>query len=415
MTSNKKLLATSCVMTISVFLAYPNIQETYAGKTFSKISLDEAPSARKKPASSHSSQTGDTAATSALRTVMKELREDSHTNFKRGEHPVTIRGGTCFTPSYEVPFSMETVLKRVIPGHDGRFPVLDTEAPEYRVHGKLEITFSDQEGNKILGGGSGTLISPCAVLTAGHCLFSRKYGWAERVEFFPGRNKETNPYGQASGSILLSVSGWVDSHNARYDMGVLILDKPIGMITGWLGVCHAKETDIKKTTKVHITGYPGDKGNSDEMWTMSHHLKGITEQSLVYEIDTAPGQSGSGVCATLIDKTTQHVIGIHSYGFSTHNLATRITLGKFRVILNWLESYQLAVDRRLTHSTGNFCSREDLAALEEPVSPPTSSEHMLLEEEIRQKKLTLAKKLSQQARALGEKLYYLMTCCISKK
>ncbi len=442
MTKQQKLLTVSCVIISSISFIYPNTQEAYAGKSHSKTSLlEEQPLGR-------TSLKASATPSENLQTVLQDLRASSAITFQKGAFPVKKKNGCYLTPycegsftSLSTAFSPEIVLKKVIPGKDGRAPVVDTEDPEYRVHGKIKMTFVNKKGEEYSGGGSGTLISPHHVLTAGHCLFSRKYGWAKRVEFFPGRNKEKNPYGGAVGSMLLSVKGWVENLNEEYDMGVLVLDRPIGYKTGWLGLCSAIEENAMKDIgrrKVHVTGYPGDKGGN-EMWTMGHTLKNSTSKKLFYEIDTYGGQSGSGVWTKLSEEIGHHVIGIHTYGdrSTRENSATRITFGKFMKVLGWLKEYQLkellhpsmfpkeenygeeAEPSDLESTNEDLYHSDSLEVLKEEVHKFPSDETFRAEsptpEKSQEDLLKIHQGLGQQFRILKSKLYDLVTCCFNKK
>jgi hypothetical protein len=78
--------------------------------------------------------------------------------------------------------------------------------------------------------------------------------------------------------------------------------------------------------KVHITGYPGDKGLK-QMWTMSHILKTTKTEQFYYEIDTAGGQSGSPIW---INKWGMPLIlGVHTLGANSINSGVRLSERKF--------------------------------------------------------------------------------------
>ncbi|OJX14198.1 MAG: hypothetical protein BGO77_00460 [Caedibacter sp. 37-49] len=241
----------------------------------------------------------------------------------------------------------EVILRRVRVGIDGRKRVNNTDTWPYSIHGHLILTFDNGESYI----GSGVLIGPHHVLTAGHNIYSHKpgEGWASNVIFVPAQNEELKPFGQAQGTILLSLNKWVLNKDKSYDMGMIILDQSIGYRTGWSGIISISN-NIIQNQKIHVTGYPGDKGQSHfkgtQMWTMDHTVKSHTDEEISYDIDTYPGQSGSAVWTELKDIRGQPVIAIHAYGESIYsnnegNSGTRISYPKFNCILNWLKSYQL--------------------------------------------------------------------------
>jgi hypothetical protein len=108
--------------------------------------------------------------------------------------------------------------------------------------------------------------------------------------------------------------------------------------------------DLLEGKLVHVTGFPGDKGEKDkqstQMWTMSH-VKNVLDNRITYEIDTAPGQSGSGIWTQWDGFQGYHVVAIHTYGArntsdeSSSNFGTRICCVKFECLINWMKQYQL--------------------------------------------------------------------------
>ena len=159
----------------------------------------------------------------------------------------------------------ETVLQRIKPNQDGRTRIQNTEDLKYRFHGHMIMEFIN--GKKYLG--SGALVGPHHVLTAGHNIYSHKQyknkdlGWAVHVTFIPAQNEDKEPFGQVESSILLAHKDWIDgeSKQARkdFDLAMIILEKAIGYQTGWAGLLCAPDDTISKFI-INVTGYPGDKG-----------------------------------------------------------------------------------------------------------------------------------------------------------
>ena len=81
-----------------------------------------------------------------------------------------------------------------------------------------------------------------------------------------------------------------------------------------------------------VAGFPGDKP-AYEMWGASRSLKSVTAKTLLYDTATMGGQSGAPV---YIKRNGQRfVVGIHNYGSSTGNSATRITPAVYERLLEW--------------------------------------------------------------------------------
>ncbi|NVO21555.1 MAG: alpha/beta fold hydrolase [Bacteroidetes bacterium] len=87
---------------------------------------------------------------------------------------------------------------------------------------------------------SGILVDSRSVLTAGHVLFSPAYGgdgWADQVEVIPAYTEPNEPYGHAMGAQFSVVEHWwyQDEYKDEFDLGVVLLERPVGALTGWYG------------------------------------------------------------------------------------------------------------------------------------------------------------------------------------
>ena len=95
---------------------------------------------------------------------------------------------------------------------------------------------------------------------------------------------------------------------------------------------------------VHVTGYPGEPGKDSDMYTMNGKIQSVkpfTPYRIFYDIDTSPGQSGSGVWLkhSLFGYCC---IGVHAYGIDpeepyNYNSGTRITDEKLNNIYSWMK------------------------------------------------------------------------------
>ncbi len=91
---------------------------------------------------------------------------------------------------------------------------------------------------------SGTMIDAATALTAGHCIYSHSSGgWATDVWVYPGwdgrgyniEHDLAEYYGMGRGVRLASWTTWTQQQNFDGDVGVVSLDRAVGMITGWFG------------------------------------------------------------------------------------------------------------------------------------------------------------------------------------
>lgn len=200
----------------------------------------------------------------------------------------------------------ESVLRVIKPGIDGRRKVEDTKRFPFCIHVHMEMLFPHGEYS-----GSGSIVGPQHILTCAHNVYdiSKKF-FAQIIHVYPGRNSKEAPFGKAKVTKTYVFKEWTTLGIKQFDIALLVLDKPIGLITGWGAMCHKNDGHILQK-KFHITGYPGDKPD-DTMWTMQHTISKISNEILEYQIDTFKGQSGSAIWINKPGKPT--IYGVHTNG-----------------------------------------------------------------------------------------------------
>jgi glutamyl endopeptidase len=233
------------------------------------------------------------------------------------------------------PEMMQSVIEVVI-GTDDRIRINPTTSYPWRSICSLLIT--PKVGTKQYIG-TGWLVSPRTVITAGHCVYMHDLGgWAKTIQVTPGRNgvSRENPFGSSTQDHFRSFNDWIDDSDSDYDIGAIILPKNFTGFNslGYFGF--ANLSDLEGMT-ANLSGYPGDKDKLAELrgtqWFNSRGIKEEDSHRFYYDIDTAGGQSGSPVWRYLNGQ--RHVVGIHTVGASTDNSATRITSDVFDVIQKW--------------------------------------------------------------------------------
>jgi len=208
----------------------------------------------------------------------------------------------------------------------------DTNAFPWRALCRLVITAAN--GSEYLG--TGWLISPRVLVTAGHCVFMhREGGWADRIEVTPAYLDGNAPFGSQTSDDLHAADAWVDgnpqSQSAQQsDYGAIILPEPFDL--GYFGYGVYSDAELSGMT-VNVYGYPGDKADGSAVWGNFRKLVRATPRQVFYIISTAGGQSG---CAVFVkDGETYTALGIHNYGGSSSNNATRITGQVFNDLEAW--------------------------------------------------------------------------------
>lgn len=223
----------------------------------------------------------------------------------------------------------------VIQGEDNRIRVGNTTDYPWRCIASLLITAAS--GAQYVG--TGWLVAPRLLLTAGHCVYmTDEGGWVSQIEVIPGRDANNRPFGSAISSAFRSVTGWTRDENSEYDYGAILLpeDKRFGDQLGWFGYTAANDEHLSNLT-ANLSGYPGDGGKTGiqgTQWFHSRTLTGSTERQVTYDIDTVGGQSGAPVWE-MQQNGGRYGVAIHTHGTSTYNGGTRITREVFDNIVRW--------------------------------------------------------------------------------
>jgi len=223
-------------------------------------------------------------------------------------------------------FAPETVC-----GQDDRVEVTNTTVVPWRWICKLIITFP----NGASGGCTGWFIGPKAVMTAGHCVYSRANGgWARQIEVIPGMRGATRPFGSMIGTSFRSVVGWTRDSDPNYDYGCIILpNATLGNRVGYFGFASLTDTSLKNLL-VNNSGYPGDKPFGTQ-WYNAGRVTNVTSRKIYYMLDTYGGQSGSPTWR--YQSGQRHAVGIHAYG-GCPNSSTRIVSAVFNNMMSWRNS-----------------------------------------------------------------------------
>lgn len=233
--------------------------------------------------------------------------------------------------AYFATYPESDLQQEVIIGTDDRVRITPTTSFPWRAICALRITAGD--GSRWIG--TGWMVGPRTVMTAGHCVFMKNNGgWVKSIEVIPGLDGATRPYGSAVGTSFRSVKGWTDSQKREFDYGAIILpaNKRLGDTVGYFGYA-VRDNSFLMGSVLNLSGYPGDKAGGSEQWFMSKTAKSVSDRVITYEIDTMGGQSGAPVWVKVGDQ--RYCVGIHTNGFITGNSATRIVQDVFNNIKNW--------------------------------------------------------------------------------
>ncbi|MBN1426260.1 trypsin-like serine protease [Candidatus Fermentibacteria bacterium] len=178
--------------------------------------------------------------------------------------------------------------------------------------------------------GSGVLVDPYHVLTAGHCVFDHggTDDWADDITVVPAYENGSQPFGNAGAVSLHSWTGWTQDGSYDHDMGVIDLDRPIGALTGWHGYGYNNSNSFFTGNTFHNPGYPAASpynGQYMYYWYGDFDLAGTYQ--LTFFKTAYGGQSGSGAYHLSDDQRT--VYAVLSNGWSLWTNDVRITESKF--------------------------------------------------------------------------------------
>jgi hypothetical protein len=200
---------------------------------------------------------------------------------------------------------------------------------------------------------SGTMRDARTVLTAGHCVHEGgpTGNWADEIWVYPGWDGAgslvppasiANPYGWAHSTILGSWTNWISGGDITYDVGIIALDRAVGVLTGWFGWYWGNTCAFWTSTTINNASYPaescgGGLHTGQDMYYWSGLFNSCPSDRRLGLV-TSPGclnaiwggMSGSGVY--IIDSGNRYVHAITS----TSNRSTAATYQRqFQEWVDW--------------------------------------------------------------------------------
>jgi V8-like Glu-specific endopeptidase len=262
----------------------------------------------------------------------------------QGETATTAPPATLFHHTLgrgrRVPTGVASEMELV--GVDERQPVANTAEVPFRWICHIESFFPDPENPgfemQFPSAGTGTLVSPTHVLTAGHVIFNdfplstggRVNLQASRVVVTPGRNGTLPPqFGTSMSFTTVVTDAWRNHLDFRFDYGLITLLDPLGDRTipalggplgYWGSPSRGAGTQIVPLARaalanqpVNISGYPGDKPDGTP-WRAFGRVTSTTPHAatelIYYDLDTCAGHSGSPIW--LRTGETRNLVAVHT-------------------------------------------------------------------------------------------------------
>lgn len=142
-----------------------------------------------------------------------------------------------------------------------------------------------------IGGTTGILIDPYHVLTAGHVISFSSYFGTIKVE--PGYSNGNEPYNYAYPEKVYLLSNYSVSTNT--DIGIIKLDRPLGVITGWNGIGYNNDNTFFTNNNFSNPSYPSSSVyNGEEMYNWTGSFNYVVSDALYSFRTGITGMSGSG-------------------------------------------------------------------------------------------------------------------------
>lgn len=232
----------------------------------------------------------------------------------------------------------ETVL-----GVDERVRISDTDKLPWRMIAALSLKPKPPFTSSFVG--TGWLIGPKTLLTAGHCVFSESDfgGWIGAIDVSPGRNDTKFPYGTVTARRFSATKVWQNGPDPDYDIGCIHLDQPLGDEVGYFKIASLTDEDLEGAL-LNISGYPADRGGGEQQFFHANRVLRTSARRVFYDIDTYGGQSGSPVWYQASPTAEPVAIAIHAYGAGgtpggwgiTANSGPRLIPEMVQMIKEWL-------------------------------------------------------------------------------
>lgn len=164
-------------------------------------------------------------------------------------------GGTAEDDHWPAAFSEDMVKVAAL----GDFP--------WRMNVKLVARHEDQDGISRWSSCSGSMIDGATVLTAGHCIYAHEPNgviindWARDVWVYPGWDGASTgdlaqTYGMAQNTGLGSWTTWTVDGDLNGDIGIVALDRAVGMLTGWFPTSWDGNLTWIQSKTYHNASYP---------------------------------------------------------------------------------------------------------------------------------------------------------------
>lgn len=220
--------------------------------------------------------------------------------------------------------------------------VSDDESESYPFSSATKLIITFPNGKRVSC--SGTMVDTKSLLTCGHCIYSHDNGgWATNVMAMPGYNNngDFQPFGAAHSINLTTFTSWVENEDYNGDIAIVVLNRPVGALSGWLGYGYLNSVTNYLDRDYHTTGYPAATPyDGGEPYYRNGRFDFNENDRLLYSFDKSyGGQSGSGVYHK-DGNGDRFVHAVLSHGNGAVTGYPRFNSGVFNTISEQIEEYR---------------------------------------------------------------------------
>lgn len=197
---------------------------------------------------------------------------------------------------------------------------------------KLCIT----HGGSIHTMGTGFFVSPNVLLTAGHFVYIRKLkSWPSAITVLLAYSDDSKMKSEMFHEKKMFIHpNWALTADSNVDYGILMVDK------NYNSFVEMGEPDM--ANDIALFGYDGDRNRGGRIVGTKGPIDTIAKSTLLYNIDTFGGQSGSCV----YDMTQNVAVAIHTSGGSNLNSGVKLDKVLISKIKSIIDKHK--IDENLT-------------------------------------------------------------------
>lgn len=258
--------------------------------------------------------------------------------------------------------------RTAVGANDTRKRVTETTSFPWNTVGFIKCTFTS-DGK--MGRGSGAIVAPYMVLTAGHVVYSRdRDEYVGGLNFVPGQHQVsenddvTQPYGSYAADSWETNSAYMDPDTPdgdrhMYDYGAIFFNRSftnVGIST-CMPIVFDFNPNIDDT--VHVAGYPTkvkEETNSYAMWYSSGSLSKMDDSRIKHNAYISPGNSGGPVWLKFSSGQRRLIainVGYSDNDQNSFSLGCRLAQHNQEIVEEWMSWVPPKDDLTDTHIEGD--------------------------------------------------------------